>query len=148
MSLESLVAKKAFIFSHWREEDLGTPQLHPVLSAEGNPLPREFTRLSHGVERHRSTTIVGKIDGELIRWVVHGNGGDNRVHDLHRGLLLRVERAHKDVQPRQVLIPRQLLGEGSSGDGVPAEGLVEEPEHGEKKFSSCDEYPWRCWWVK
>jgi len=145
MSLEScILVKKVFIiFSRGREEHAGTPQLHPILSAEGNPLPSECTGLSHGVQRHRTTTVVGEIHGQLIRGVVHGNGGDNRVDDLQRGLLLGVESADEDVEARQFVLPRELVGEGSPGDGAPAEGLVEEPEHGEKNLGGSDEYPRR-----
>lgn len=82
---ELVGAKKVFILSTGREENLGTPWLDPILFAERDPHPRELRSLSHAIKSDRGGAIVGEVNGELVRGVVHGKGRDQSVHHLYRG---------------------------------------------------------------
>jgi len=145
---ESLSAEELFIFSHGREEHLRTPQLHTILSAERDPLFRELHSLSHPVQSHGTPTVVGEIHRQFAGGVIHGHGGDNSVHHLHGGLLLRIKRADKDIHRRQLLLAGKLLRGDRARDRAPPEGLVVEPELGEDGLSQRHEKPWERWLVQ
>jgi len=137
-----------FIFSHGREEHLRTPQLHTILSAERDPLFRELHTLSHPMQSHATPTVVRQIHRHFAGGVIHRHGGDNSVHDIHGGLLLRVKRADEDIHPRQLLLAGKLLRGYRARHRAPPEGLVVEPELGEDGLRQRDEKPWEGWLVQ
>lgn len=103
-----------FLF-HCREVNTGCSWLDIEVPAEREPESGELRSLRKSIKHQVRTSVIRKIDIDLLWRIVIRHHREHRVHHHQRGLEPRISRAHKYVYSRKnMLVSATKLSSSSS----------------------------------
>ena len=125
-----------------REKTLRRALNDVVLPTEGQPVSGELGGLEEREESESRASVVGDVDGDLLRRVVEGHRRERGVDRPHRRLFVGIGGANEHVHRRKMITitimiagslrrPLEELGRLGAAEGAHPEGLRGGPHEGE-----------------